>query len=254
MFINNFDPVAFYFFSLEIRWYSLAYIFGITLGWIYAKKYLINDKLILNIFDDLITYLIIGIILGGRLGYIIFYNFEYYLNNLTEIFMLWKGGMSFHGGLAGIVLSTIFFSKKNNINPFTFLDLIAVVAPIGIFLGRMANFLNSELYGKETEIFWSVIYAKVDNLTRHPSQIYEAVFEGLILFLILNFFVKKKLLYKKGLISSYFLIFYSLFRFLLEFFREPDPQIGYLIIGMTMGQILSLFLFFIGIGLFFKKK
>ena len=254
MFINNFDPVAFYFFSLEIRWYSLAYIFGITLGWIYAKKYLINDKLILDIFDDLITYIIIGIILGGRLGYIIFYNFEYYLNNLTEIFMLWKGGMSFHGGLAGIVLSTIFFSKKNNINPFTFLDLIAVVAPIGIFLGRMANFLNSELYGKETEIFWSVIYAKVDNLTRHPSQIYEAVFEGLILFLILNFFVKKKLLYKKGLISSYFLIFYSLFRFLLEFFREPDPQIGYLIIGMTMGQILSLFLFFIGIGLFFKKK
>ena len=254
MFINNFDPVAFYFFSLEIRWYSLAYIFGITLGWIYAKKYLINDKLILNIFDDLITYLIVGIILGGRLGYIIFYNFEYYLNNLTEIFMLWKGGMSFHGGLAGIVLSTIFFSKKNNINPFTFLDLIAVVAPIGIFLGRMANFLNSELYGKETEIFWSVIYAKVDNLTRHPSQIYEAVFEGLILFLILNFFVKKKQLYKKGLISSYFLIFYSLFRFLLEFFREPDPQIGYLIIGMTMGQILSLFLFFIGIGLFFKKK
>ena len=118
----------------------------------------------------------------------------------------------------------------------------------------MANFLNSELYGKETEIFWSVIYAKVDNLTRHPSQIYEAVFEGLILFLILNFFVKKKQLYKKGLISSYFLIFYSLFRFLLEFFREPDPQIGYLIIGMTMGQILSLFLFFIGIGLFFKKK
>ena len=112
MFINNFDPVAFYFFSLEIRWYSLAYIFGITLGWIYAKKYLINDKLILNIFDDLITYLIVGIILGGRLGYIIFYNFEYYLNNLTEIFMLWKGGMSFHGGLAGIVLSTIFFSKK----------------------------------------------------------------------------------------------------------------------------------------------
>ena len=254
MFINNFDPVAFYFFSLEIRWYSLAYIFGITLGWIYAKKYLINDKLILNIFDDLITYLIVGIILGGRLGYIIFYNFEYYLNNLTEIFMLWKGGMSFHGGLAGIVLSTIFFSKKNNINPFTFLDLIAVVAPIGIFLGRMANFLNSELYGKETEVFWSVIYSKVDNLTRHPSQIYEAVFEGLILFLILNFLVKKKLLYKKGLVSSYFLIIYSLFRFLLEFFREPDPQIGYLIIGMTMGQILSLFLFFIGIGLFFKKN
>ena len=254
MFINNFDPVAFNFFSIEIRWYSLAYIFGIIIGWVYSKKYLINDKSILNIFDDLITYLIIGVILGGRLGYILFYNLDYYLNNLNEILMLWKGGMSFHGGVIGVVISTILFSKKHNINPFTFLDLIAVVAPIGIFLGRIANFLNSELYGKETEIFWSVIYPKIDNLTRHPSQIYEAIFEGLILFLILNLLVKKNLLGKKGLISSCFLIFYSLFRFVLEFFREPDPQIGYLIINMTMGQILSLILFVIGISLLLKKN
>ena len=254
MFINNFDPVAFNFFSLEIRWYSLAYIFGIIIGWVYSKKYLINDKSILNIFDDLITYLIIGVILGGRLGYILFYNLDYYLNNLNEVLMLWKGGMSFHGGVIGVVISTILFSKKHNINPFTFLDLIAVVAPIGIFLGRIANFLNSELYGKETEIFWSVIYPKIDNLTRHPSQIYEAIFEGLILFLILNLLVKKNLLGKKGLISSCFLIFYSLFRFVLEFFREPDPQIGYLIINMTMGQILSLILFVIGISLLLKKN
>ena len=148
MFINNFDPVAFNFFSIEIRWYSLAYIFGIIIGWVYSKKYLINDKSILNIFDDLITYLIIGVILGGRLGYILFYNLDYYLNNLNEVLMLWKGGMSFHGGVIGVVISTILFSKKHNINPFTFLDLIAVVAPIGIFLGRVANFLNSELYGK----------------------------------------------------------------------------------------------------------
>ena len=254
MFINNFDPVAFNFFSLEIRWYSLAYIFGIIIGWVYSKKYLINDKSILNIFDDLITYLIIGVILGGRLGYILFYNLDYYLNNLNEVLMLWKGGMSFHGGVIGVVISTILFSKKHNINPFTFLDLIAVVAPIGIFLGRVANFLNSELYGKETEVPWSVIYPKIDNLTRHPSQIYEAIFEGLILFLILNLLVKKNLLGKKGLISSCFLIFYSLFRFVLEFFREPDPQIGYLIINMTMGQILSLILFIIGISLLLKKN
>ncbi len=254
MFINNFDPVAFNFFSLEIRWYSLAYIFGIIIGWAYSKKYLINDKSILNIFDDLITYLIIGVILGGRLGYILFYNLDYYLNNLNEVLMLWKGGMSFHGGVIGVVISTILFSKKHNINPFTFLDLIAVVAPIGIFLGRVANFLNSELYGKETEAPWSVIYPKIDNLTRHPSQIYEAIFEGLILFLILNFLIKKNLLGKKGLISSCFLIFYSLFRFVLEFFREPDPQIGYLIINMTMGQILSLILFVIGISLLLKKN
>jgi len=254
MFINNFDPVAFNFFSLEIRWYSLAYIFGIIIGWVYSKKYLINDKSILNIFDDLITYLIIGVILGGRLGYILFYNLDYYLNNLNEVLMLWKGGMSFHGGVIGVVISTILFSKKHNINPFTFLDLIAVVAPIGIFLGRVANFLNSELYGKETEVPWSVIYPKIDNLTRHPSQIYEAIFEGLILFLILNLLVKRNLLGKKGLISSCFLIFYSLFRFVLEFFREPDPQIGYLIINMTMGQILSLILFVIGISLLLKKN
>ena len=254
MFINNFDPVAFNFFSLEIRWYSLAYIFGIIIGWVYSKKYLINDKSILNIFDDLIAYLIIGVILGGRLGYILFYNLDYYLNNLNEVLMLWKGGMSFHGGVIGVVISTILFSKKHNINPFIFLDLIAVVAPIGIFLGRIANFLNSELYGKETEVFWSVIYPKIDNLTRHPSQIYEAIFEGLILFLILNLLVKKNLLGKKGLISSCFLIFYSLFRFVLEFFREPDPQIGYLIINMTMGQILSLILFVIGISLLLKKN
>ena len=254
MFINNFDPVAFNFFSIEIRWYSLAYIFGIIIGWVYSKKYLINDKSILNIFDDLIAYLIIGVILGGRLGYILFYNLDYYLNNLNEVLMLWKGGMSFHGGVIGVVISTILFSKKHNINPFTFLDLIAVVAPIGIFLGRVANFLNSELYGKETEVPWSVIYPKIDNLTRHPSQIYEAIFEGLILFLILNLLVKKNLLGKKGLISSCFLIFYSLFRFVLEFFREPDPQIGYLIINMTMGQILSLILFVIGISLLLKKN
>ena len=254
MFINNFDPVAFNFFSLEIRWYSLAYIFGIIIGWVYSKKYLINDKSILNIFDDLITYLIIGVILGGRLGYILFYNLDYYLNNLNEVLMLWKGGMSFHGGVIGVVISTILFSKKHNINPFTFLDLIAVVAPIGIFLGRVANFLNSELYGKETEVPWSVIYQEIDNLTRHPSQIYEAIFEGLILFLILNLLVKRNLLGKKGLISSCFLIFYSLFRFVLEFFREPDPQIGYLIINMTMGQILSLILFVIGISLLLKKN
>ena len=254
MFINNFDPVAFHFFSLEIRWYSLAYIFGIILGWFYCKKYLIKDRLILNIFDDLITYVIIGIILGGRLGYVLIYNFDYYLNNLSEILMIWKGGMSFHGGLVGVLISTSLFSKKHNLNPFIFLDLISVVAPIGIFFGRIANFLNSELYGKETEIFWSVIFPKIDNLTRHPSQIYEALFEGLILFLILNLLVQKKMLDKKGKISSCFLIFYSLFRFLLEFFREPDSQIGYLIIGMTMGQILCVFLFVLGIGLFFKKN
>ena len=254
MFINNFNPVAIQIFSLEIRWYSLAYIFGILFAWVYCKKILIKDKKISKLFDDLISYVIIGIILGGRLGYVLFYNAKYYLNNLIEIPMIWLGGMSFHGGLIGVLIATIIFSNKHNINKYIFLDLISVSAPIGIFFGRISNFINSELYGKETEVFWSVIYPKVDNLTRHPSQIYEAIFEGLILFLILNLLVKKNLLYKKGIISSCFLIFYSLFRFVLEFFREPDPQVGYLIISMTMGQILSLFLFIIGIGLLLKKN
>jgi phosphatidylglycerol:prolipoprotein diacylglycerol transferase len=146
MFINNLDPIAFQFFSLEIRWYSLSYIFGIILGWFYCKKNLIHDEKLLKLFEDLIGYLIIGIILGGRIGYIIFYNLEYYLENLSEILMIWNGGMSFHGGLIGVILTTIIFSKKNKINSYIFFDLISLVAPIGLFLGRIANFINSELY------------------------------------------------------------------------------------------------------------
>ena len=158
MFINNFDPVALEIFSLEIRWYSLAYIFGILIGWLYCKKVLIKDHNISKLFDDLISYLIIGIILGGRLGYVIFYNPEYYLNNLIEIPMIWQGGMSFHGGLLGVIASIIIYSKKQNVNKFIFLDLISASAPIGIFLGRISNFINSELYGRETDVFWSVIF------------------------------------------------------------------------------------------------
>ena len=194
MFINNFDPIAFNFFSLEIRWYSLSYIFGILFAWIYFKKFIIKDEKILNLFDDLISYIIIGIILGGRLGYIIFYNFSYYSKNLLEIFMIWEGGMSFHGGLLGVIIATYIFSKKNNINSFIFLDLISMSAPIGIFLGRIANYLNSELYGRETNLFWSVKFEKIDNVLRHPSQIYEAIFEGLILFILLNFILKKNII------------------------------------------------------------
>ena len=156
MFINNFDPVAFEFFSLEIRWYSLAYIVGISLGWLYCKKKIIKDGYLLNLFDDFIAYLILGIILGGRLGYAIFYNFEYYLKNPIEILMVWNGGMSFHGGLIGVVIAAQLFSKKHKIDKFIFLDLIALTAPIGIFFGRVANFINSELYGIPTDLPWSV--------------------------------------------------------------------------------------------------
>jgi len=254
MFINNFDPVAFEIFSLQIRWYSLAYIFGILFGWIYCKKKLIKDEKLFNLFNDFLTYVIIGIIVGGRLGYVLIYNLEYYLNNFSEIFMIWNGGMSFHGGLIGIVLASLIFSKKKKIDPFYFLDKIALVAPIGIFLGRIANFINSELYGKATDILWSVKFVTIDNIFRHPSQLYEAIFEGLILFLLLNYFNNKENFKKIGLISSMFLILYSSFRFALEFFREPDVQIGYLIFQLTLGQIISIIFVIIGTLLYLIKK
>jgi len=254
MFINNIDPVAIQIFSLEIKWYSLSYIFGIIFGWLYCKKILANEQKLLTLFDDLITYIIIGVILGGRLGYVIIYNLEYYLENLLEIFMIWNGGMSFHGGMVGVLITVIIFSKKHKIDSYIFLDLISLSAPIGIFLGRVANFINSELYGRETDVAWSVKFIMVDNISRHPSQIYEAIFEGLVLFILLNYFYKKNIFVKPGLVSSMFLIFYSLFRFFLEFFRVPDPQLGFLVFQLTLGQIISVIFLIFGIYLFFVKK
>ena len=254
MFINNFDPIAIQFFSLEIRWYSLAYIFGVLIGWFYCKKILIKDAKIIKLFDDFISYLIIGIILGGRLGYILFYNLDYYLNNLIEILMIWQGGMSFHGGLLGVMASTIIFCKKHDLNKYIFLDLISASAPIGIFLGRVSNFINSELYGRETDVLWSVIFMKVDKITRHPSQIYEALLEGIILFFIMFLLIRKNYLERPGLISALFLILYSLFRFFVEFYREPDEQLGFVFLNLSMGQIISLVFLCYGFYLFSIKK
>ena len=254
MFINNFDPVAFEIFSLNIRWYSLAYIFGILLGWIICKKIFIKNQNFCEKFDDFITFLIIGIIIGGRLGYILFYNLEYYLNNLLDIFKIWEGGMSFHGGLIGIFISSLIFARKYKDDPFLYMDLVALTAPIGIFFGRLANFINSELYGIPSEVPWAVIFIKIDNLTRHPSQIYEAILEGIILFLILLYFRNRGYLIKPGLLSALFLIFYSIFRFVAEFFRVPDEQMGYLLFNLSMGQIISTLFIFFGIFLFYYKN
>jgi len=254
MFINNFDPVAIEIFSLEIRWYSLSYIVGIFLGWFVAKKIFIKHDHVNKKFDDYITYVIIGIILGGRIGYVLFYNPEYYINNFFDIFKIWEGGMSFHGGLIGIIISTIIFGKRNNQNPFLYMDIVALVAPIGIFFGRISNFINSELYGKVTDLPWSVTFIQIDNLPRHPTQIYEALLEGIILFVILVNFKNKNFLLKPGLISSLFLIFYSIFRFSIEFIRVPDAQLGYLLFNLTMGQILSVILMLTGLVLFYFKN
>jgi phosphatidylglycerol:prolipoprotein diacylglycerol transferase len=254
MFINNFDPVAFQIMSFEIRWYSLAYILGIIIGWILCKKIFIKDLDINQRFDDFISYLIIGIIIGGRLGYVLFYNFNYYINNIVDIFKIWQGGMSFHGGLLGIIVASILFAKKNNQDTFIYTDLVSLVAPVGIFFGRFANFINSELYGKVTEVPWAVTFVQVDNLSRHPSQLYEAIFEGIILFILLLYFRNKNFLEKPGLISGLFLIFYSVFRFCIEFFRVPDEQIGYLVFNLSIGQIISLVFIMIGTIVFYLKN
>tara|TARA_B100001121_G_C18571764_1_gene565353 strand:+ start:78 stop:860 length:783 start_codon:yes stop_codon:yes gene_type:complete len=253
MFINNFDPVAIEFFSIEIRWYSIAYITGILFGWILSKKVFISDQTLKEKFDDYITYLILGIIIGGRLGYVFFYNFDYYLFNIDEIFKIWRGGMSFHGALIGIIIFSYYYAKKNNQNIFQYLDIVSIVSPIGIFFGRLANFINSELYGTETSVPWAIQFIKIDGLYRHPSQLYEAFFEGIILFLILIFLRNKGFMKIPGLISGFFLIFYSFFRFLIEFFRVPDDQLGNLIFNLTMGQIMSVVFFLSGVYLIFIK-
>ncbi len=253
MFINNFDPVAIEFLSIEIRWYSLAYIFGILIGWYFAKKFFIYAN-IKEKFDDYVTYVIIGLIVGGRIGYVLFYNIDYYLNNLLDIVKIWNGGMSFHGGVIGIIISSYLFTKKNDEDVYKYLDVISLISPIGIFFGRIANFINSELYGIETSVPWGVKFIKIDNLTRHPSQLYEATLEGIILFLILLFFWKKDYFKTPGKLSSLFLIFYSFFRFMIEYFREPDEQIGYLLLNLTMGQLLSFLFFVMGLALYFLKN
>ena len=260
MFTHNLDPILFNFGLFAVRWYSLAYIAGILIGWWLGKKILIfrfknsNYQFNLNIFDDLITYLIISIIIGGRVGYIIFYNLDYYLTNPLEMIKIWEGGMSFHGALAGIIIGTYSFTKKREIKFLYMLDIIACVAPIGIFFGRIANFINGELIGKVTNVSWSVIFPAIDMLPRHPSQLYEAFLEGIILFLILNTFISKKN-YKTGSCSYLFLITYGFFRIISEFFREPDVQVGYLFNLISMGTILSFAMILAGIILFtFVKK
>ena len=259
MYIHDLNPVLINFGFLEIRWYSLAYIFGILIGWWIAKKIINfkiqnkNIKFNSEIFDDLISYIIISMIVGGRLGYIIFYNLSYYLSNPLDIFKIWQGGMSFHGALVGIILGTYLFSNKVKIKPIFFLDIIASVAPIGIFFGRIANFINGELYGKPTNLFWSVIFPEIDKIPRHPSQLYEAALEGVMLFLILITLTYKKSI-KTGMVSALFMILYGLFRIISEQFREPDLQIGYLFDFISMGSILSFFMILIGLFILMKVK
>ena len=260
MFTHNLDPVLFNLGFIAIRWYSLAYIAGILIGWWLGKRIIIKrlqnstQQFDLKEFDDLITYLIISIIVGGRFGYIVFYNLGYYISNPLDVVKIWEGGMSFHGALIGIIFGTYLFSLKREISTFFLLDIIACVSPIGIFFGRIANFINAELVGKITNVSWGVIFPTVDMLQRHPSQLYEAFLEGIILFSILNTFILKKN-YKTGTCSYLFLIYYGFFRIISEFFREPDAQIGYMFYSFSMGTILSFLMILAGLTLFaFIKK
>ena len=256
MYTHNLDPVLIDFGFLVIRWYSLAYIFGILIGWWLGKRIILKRFQTLNFnikeFDNLITYIIISMLLGGRIGYILFYNFEYYLSNPLDVLKIWEGGMSFHGALIGIILGTYWFSIKKNIPTFFLLDIVAFVAPIGIFFGRIANFINGELVGKTTDVFWGVIFPKIDNNIRHPSQLYEAFFEGVVLFIIMNLILFKNN-YKTGTCSYIFLIFYGIFRTFSELFREPDSQVGYLFGPISMGTMLSFLMILAGIIIFLKK-
>ena len=259
MFTHNLDPVIFSLGLISIRWYSLAYVFGILIGWWYGKKLISNksqllkEKFNLKNFDDLITYIVVSIIIGGRLGYVVFYNIEYYYSNPVDILKIWEGGMSFHGALIGIILGTYIFSIRRKIETLFLLDVIACVSPIGIFFGRIANFINGELVGKVSSVPWGVVFPSLDLAPRHPSQLYEAVLEGLILFVILNIiFLKKK--YDIGKCSCLFLIYYGIFRMISEYFREPDIQLGYIYDLASMGSILSFVMFLSGLAMFYFIK
>ena len=248
MFVNNLDPVAISLFNIDIRWYSLAYIFGLIFSIQYGKFLITKNnffKFEKDILDDYLPYAILGIILGGRIGYILFYDLAFYIKNPIEIFYIWQGGMSFHGGLVGIILISLYFVKKKQIDFYVFSDLLALISPIGLFLGRIANFINSELIGLPSNLPWSVIFVKIDQTPRHPSQLYEALLEGIMLFVILNLIFKFKKI--KGYISAYFLILYSFFRIVSEQFRLPDEHLGYVLGNLSMGSVLSIIILLIGI-------
>jgi phosphatidylglycerol:prolipoprotein diacylglycerol transferase len=243
-----FDPVAISIGPIAIRWYALAYIGGIVLGWIYARSLVKKERLwggpapITPVqLDDFILWVTIGIILGGRTGYVLFYNPAYFAQHPAEILQLWNGGMSFHGGFLGCVGAVMLFALKNNISILSLGDITTAVAPIGILLGRIANFINSELWGRpaDSSVPWAMVFPNGGPMPRHPSQLYEAGLEGILLFVILAVMIRMGALKRPGLILGSFIAIYALARITGEFFREPDPQLGFLWGGLTMGMLLS---------------
>ena len=238
---------------LAFRWYGIMYLAGFIASY-FLVTYQIRRKE-LNLDKDIVLslyfYLLIGLVAGARLGYVIFYNFPLYLQHPFEIFAVWQGGMSFHGGLLGSIASGILFCKKYRVNFWQMSDLLIVTAPIGLGLGRIGNFINGELYGRVTDIPWGMVFPSGGPLPRHPSQIYEFFLEGVVLFTILWILKGREL--RSGILTSVFAIAYGVFRFFMEFFREPDPQVGFIIGPFTMGQLLSSIMVFIGVGVFYLR-
>jgi phosphatidylglycerol:prolipoprotein diacylglycerol transferase len=251
----NFDPVLIQLGPFAIRWYALAYIVGILLGWLYARAIIRNEKLwggpaplTVTEFDDFIVWVTLGVILGGRTGYVLFYNLPYFAEHPLEAFQLWKGGMSFHGGFTGVVIAVIAFAKTRGIPILSLGDIACATAPIGLFLGRIANFVNGELWGRETDVAWGMVFPSGGPLPRHPSQLYEAGLEGLLLLTVLAILVRRGALKRPGLILGSFAVVYAVARSFSELFREPDVQLGFLWGGLTMGMLLSIPLFLYGVG------
>jgi phosphatidylglycerol---prolipoprotein diacylglyceryl transferase len=243
----EFDPVLVHIGPFAIRWYALAYIAGILLGWVYARAILRSQRAwgdeapISSVqFDDFVLWVTLGIILGGRIGYVLFYNLPHFLEHPLEIIELWKGGMSFHGGFVGCVLAVVLFARRRKIPILSLGDVTCAVAPIGLFFGRLANFINGELWGRASDVPWAIVFPGAGPEPRHPSQLYEALLEGVVLFVVLALLVRFGALKRPGLILGAFALFYGLARSFSEFFREPDAQLGFLWGGLTMGMLLSL--------------
>lgn len=251
-----FDPVAFSLGPLVVRWYALAYIGGILFGWWYIRfldrkgwKLLTREHA-----DDLVFHVVLGIILGGRLGYVLFYNLAYFMEHPSHVFRVWEGGMSFHGGMIGFILAVLLYCRRRGLPFFGVMDVLAAAAPVGICLGRLANFVNGELFGRPTEVPWAMVFPAGGPLPRHPSQLYEAALEGLLLFLVLMFVYHRPWGRRFGLCSGLFLLGYALGRTFVEFFREPDAQLGFLLGGLTMGQLLSLPMALLGLWLIIRSR
>ena len=250
--LPHLDPVALSIGNLQLRWYGLMYLAGFGLGWWLGRwrasrpgsGWRPADV------DDLLTCVMIGIILGGRLGYVLFYDLASYIANPALVLRIWEGGMSFHGGLAGVIVAILLYARSRGLSALRILDYVAVVTPIGLLLGRFANFVNGELWGRPTNGSWGIIFPDAGPEPRHPSQLYEAATEGLLLLLLLGFlFWRTNARMKPGLLGGVFITGYGLSRFAIEFLREPDAQLGVLGIGLTMGQLLSLPMILFGLWL-----